>query len=179
MIGGGDWSADRLVPDSIRALRQGQDIVIRSPEATRPWQFVLDPLSGYMTLGLRLLDRGTAYGGAWNFGPGDGAVRTVRQVVDQVIGTWGSGVVRYQPEPGSTKHEAQLLQLSVEKANIRLGWSAAWRVDDAIDQTTLWYKRVHDGETPLAVSRDQLRQFVAAGAAGDRWREDRSASSDS
>ncbi len=179
VIGGGDWSVDRLLPDCVRALRRGDEIVIRSPSATRPWQFVLDPLAGYMVLALRLLDSPKSYGGAWNFGPGGSGVKTVRQVTDRVIEVWGSGSVRYEPEGDKTKAEAQLLQLSIEKAGMILEWSPTYDVVRAIDETTLWYKRIAAGEEAPAVSRDQLERFVAAGAAGDRWREDRTASSDS
>jgi CDP-glucose 4,6-dehydratase len=170
VIGGGDWSADRLLPDCSRALREGREIVIRNPEATRPWQFVLDPLSGYMVLALRLLDGPDDYSSPWNFGPGDGAVRTVRQVTDRAVAQWGSGGVRHVPEPNYSKNEAQLLQLSIEKARLLLDWSATYDVDTAVDQTIAWYRRVAEGERPVDVTADQLADFVAAGVAGDRWR---------
>lgn len=175
VIGGGDWSADRLVPDSIRALQAGEDITIRSPSATRPWQFVLDPLRGYMLLALRLLEDAEGFGGAWNFGPGARGVRTVRDVTDRIVKAWGTGGVRYEPEPDEQKKEALLLQLSSEKAEHRLLWTPTYGVDKAIDETTAWYKRVFDGDDPIAVSREQLNHFVTAGESLDRRRQDRSA----
>jgi CDP-glucose 4,6-dehydratase len=175
VIGGGDWSADRLVPDCIRALKEGRDIVIRSPGATRPWQFVLDPLRGYMALALSLLEDAGGFGGAWNFGPGSRGMRTVREVTDRIVKGWGSGDVRYEPESDSLKTEALLLQLSSEKAESLLHWTPTYSVDQAIDETTIWYKRIFEGDDPISVSRDQLSDFVTAGTLRDQWRQDRPA----
>jgi CDP-glucose 4,6-dehydratase len=121
VIGGGDWSKDRIVPDCVRALSEGREIEVRNPEAVRPWQHVLEPLGGYLLLGARLLEGDRKWGGAWNFGPLAKNLITVRSLVDEIIGAWGSGAYMVQSDPAA-KAEANLLALDISKAINRLKW---------------------------------------------------------
>ena len=142
VIGGGDWSQDRIVPDCIRALEKGQPINVRNPVATRPWQHVLEPLSGYLLLAQKLGSRdGQQFRGAWNFGPTKESNRSVRELVEKILGVWGGGkAVMGHKDKGSKLHEARLLHLNCDKAHQELGWSQTWRFDDGVEQTALWYR---------------------------------------
>lgn len=158
VIGGGDRSADRIVPDTIAALEAGQPIVLRKPNATRPWQHVLDPLYGYMRLAVALTRDPRRFGGAYNFGPDERAIRTVDDLARAIVRAWGKGEVVHRPDPDAP-HEATLLHLSSAKARERLGWSARWDFDRAAIQTARWYRAVHDGASPLAASREQIAAY--------------------
>lgn len=166
VIGGGDWSADRLLPDCIRALQKGEEIVIRNPKSTRPWQFVLEPLSGYLDLGLALLDDPQAFSGAWNFGPNDRSFMTVEDVASQVIRAWGNGKIRLDIDPNAA-HEATLLHLSIDKAFAKLRWRPAYSGEEAIAATALWYKKRQEGAVVRELSLGQIKEFVTAGGRGD------------
>lgn len=159
VIGGGDWAADRIVPDCIRALQAGKPIVIRSPNATRPWQHVLEPLSGYLLLAARLFESGHAYDGAWNFGPPVGDVRTVLDVANTIVSKFGRGSVEVH-DPKNKQHEAHLLQLNSDKARQLLGWSTRWDYDKTLETTAGWYRDVLiGGESAISVSRRQLADY--------------------
>jgi CDP-glucose 4,6-dehydratase len=162
VIGGGDWSDSRIVPDVVRALRAGDPVVLRNPSATRPWQHVLDPLHGYLRLALALIDDPQAHAGAWNFGPDDRSVRTVDDVARLAVETWGGGRVEHRPDPNAP-HEANLLQLSVDKARARLNWHAKYDFTTAVRETLLWYRAVHEGRNPFEVSCRQIADHVRAG----------------
>jgi CDP-glucose 4,6-dehydratase len=162
VIGGGDWSANRIVPDCIRALIAEEPIVLRNPDSTRPWQHVLEPVFGYMLLAARLLDAPTRFSGAWNFGPQAEATRTVGELAHEVIRHWGHGAIRVE-RPANAPHEAGLLQLSCDKARQQLGWQARWPFEDAIRATVEWYRRTHDGEPALDVTRAQIARYLGAG----------------
>ena len=149
VIGGGDWAEDRIIPDAIRSLRAGESIPVRNKDATRPWQHVLDPLSGYLTLGAAFWARlapENAPGGAntvcsaFNFGPHPASNQTVATVVDELLKHWpGQWVDRHD---STAPHEAALLKLNIEKAEEILGWRPVWNFEDAIAQTASWYRRV-------------------------------------
>lgn len=159
VIGGGDWAADRIVPDCIRALQAGNPIIIRSPRATRPWQHVLEPLSGYLLLAARLYEHGHAYDGAWNFGPHVGDVRTVLDVANTVAAAFEGGVVDVQ-EPANKPHEAHLLQLNSDKARQLLGWNTRWDFDQTLAATAGWYRQVLvSGESAFEISRRQISDY--------------------
>ncbi|MBI5563103.1 MAG: CDP-glucose 4,6-dehydratase [Deltaproteobacteria bacterium] len=159
VIGGGDWSPDRIVPDCIRALRAGVPVELRNPHAVRPWQHVLDPLAGYLLLAARLLNEPQKYSGPWNFGPDDGAVRTVRDLAEKIIEGWGKGEVRASKEaPGP--HEAHTLRLNCDKARALLGWAPVWGFDAAAAETAAWYKAVSNGANALEASRGQIKTFM-------------------
>jgi CDP-glucose 4,6-dehydratase len=161
VIGGGDWSADRLVPDCIRALKRGDPISLRNPAATRPWQFVLEPLGGYLDLGLCLGREPQRFAGSWNYGPEPTSLRTVGQVTRQIVDIWGSGSVVHEKPAEGTQHEATLLQLSIDKVRHLIGWQPAYDVNRCIDETVRWYRAAHDGAVVPTLSRAQLADYMA------------------
>lgn len=158
VIGGGDWAKDRIVPDCVRAAAEGGTVRLRHPQATRPWQHVLEPLSGYMLLAARLRSDAGRYNGSWNFGPSTYEVRTVKDVADHVVRTLGKGMVVTEGET-PVEHEARLLQLNCDKAHQLLGWRPRWGVDKALSTTADWYRAVVDGADPASVTRAQMREY--------------------
>lgn len=158
VIGGGDWAIDRIVPDCIRAISAGKPVVLRNPNATRPWQHVLEPLAGYLLLGARLAEQPQVYAGAWNFGPSSSEIRTVFQVADHIVRHLGRGAVEVE-QAGVRPHEANLLQLNCDRASQLLGWSPRWDVEATLTATADWYKSVLDGADVASVTRQQLHQF--------------------
>jgi CDP-glucose 4,6-dehydratase len=162
VIGGGDWAADRLVPDALKAFSQGRPVEIRSPDAVRPWQHVLEPLSGYLLLAERLSEGGAEYAEAWNFGPNaDGAMR-VRAVIERIARLWGDGA-SWVGDDGENPHEAGLLGLDAGKAHARLGWLPRWNVDDALAATVGWQRAFLAGASARETSLGQIAAYEAAG----------------
>lgn len=165
VIGGGDWAPDRIIPDCMRALVSGRPIPVRNPSSTRPWQHVLEPLSGYLHLGARLLGEDPApYCDAWNFGPETASHRTVREVVEALLAQWGSGRWEDRRDPGAP-HEAAFLQLAIDKARAHLGWAPRWSFEDAIRRTVDWYRAQHERRPPSALEGlavEQIRAYLAA-----------------
>jgi len=160
VTGGGDWSVDRIVPDSIRALMADAPIVIRSPHATRPWQHVLEPLSGYLTLAEHLLREPKRFGGAWNFGPLLDTACTVQDLTQRLIGHWGSGTLQIHQSP-DMPHEAQLLHLCIDKAQIELGWRPTWNLEQTIGETARWYmETAREGRLAGKVSLAQIQKYM-------------------
>jgi CDP-glucose 4,6-dehydratase len=145
VIGGGDWAEDRLMPDAIRALRGGSPIEVRSPASVRPWQHVLEPVAGYLTLGRRLLSGDPAACTAFNFGPGDDAAVPVSHIVETVVADWGSGSWRALPDPEGP-FEQPTLTLNSARARRTLGWQPVWSLEEALHRTVAWYR----GETSLS-----------------------------
>ena len=139
VIGGGDWSADRLIPDCIRFIEAGKDIEIRNPIATRPWEHVLEPLSGYLRVGEKLIEDPVKYATSFNFGPHISANKTVWEVVSRLVDYYGKGKVVDVSNPADL-HENTLLNLDVTKAYVMLGWEARWNLQEAIEKTVDWYK---------------------------------------
>ena len=158
VIGGGDWADDRLVPDLARAVAAGEPLVIRSPDAIRPWQHVLDCLSGYLRLGQCLLRDGHAFAEAWNFGPDASDERSVRQLLDAAAASWPA--VAWQTTSAPQPHETHVLRLDSGKARERLAWRPTWSLDQALGETLAWYQAFL-AQKPLA-SDDQLLRYVAA-----------------
>ncbi len=159
VIGGGDWATNRIVPDCIRALQSGKPISIRSPRATRPWQHVLEPLSGYLKLASCLHQQGHSFDGAWNFGPQVGAVRTVLDVANAIAAQFEDGRVVVD-EPATMPHEAGLLQLNSDKARQLLRWDTRWNFDQTMAVTGGWYKSVLvEGRPAEIVSREQIAHY--------------------
>ena len=142
VIGGGDWGADRLVPDCIRALSSHQPIGIRNPHATRPWQHVLEPLSGYLHLGAALWKDPQKYSDPWNFGPDDRVYLTVAAMADRLIQYWGNGSWEDLSDPQAL-HEAKLLKLNCDKAHTDLKWHSALTIDECLQMTVGWYKQFY------------------------------------
>ncbi|KHK00157.1 hypothetical protein NY78_4423 [Desulfovibrio sp. TomC] len=163
-IGGGDFGHDRLIPDCIRAFAAGRAVSIRYPDSVRPWQHALECLSGYLTLGARLLESGPAFGGGWNFAPlPSGQPWGVRRVVETVAALWGHGAV--EQEPGQHPHEAKLLRLDCSKAIQELGWQPRWDVMTALEATVRWYQAWHSGldaEGLRELTLQQIGEFESA-----------------
>ncbi|MBF0588295.1 MAG: CDP-glucose 4,6-dehydratase [Magnetococcales bacterium] len=159
VIGGGDWALDRIIPDCMRALQAGEAIGVRNPSATRPWQHVLDPLAGYLQLAAALLEDSDRYTGSWNFGPRTDSVRSVGELVERVTTAWGGGEAQHTPAHAAP-HEANLLQLNIDKAQMRLGWQPQWQAARAIQETVVWYRQVADGASPREETRKQIRAFM-------------------
>jgi len=158
VIGGGDWSADRLIPDLVRSISTQKVMEIRSPNATRPWQHVLESLSGYLLLGQQLLEGKRDFATAWNFGPAAEGNRSVAEVLSCLTGEWPA--LRWQLSAAVHLHEAQLLYLDSTMARSRLNWMPVWDFNQALSATALWYKSwIEHNEV---VSRQQLADYVAA-----------------
>lgn len=137
VIGGGDWATDRLIPDCISALLAGEPVRIRDPHAIRPWQHVLEPLSGYLTLAQRLYESGSEYAEGWNFGPADDDTKPVEWIVQRMCGLWGNSA-RYEIDAGDHPHEARYLKLDCSKARMRLGWQPRWNLEKALHSIIEW-----------------------------------------
>jgi CDP-glucose 4,6-dehydratase len=139
VIGGGDWAHDRLVPDILQALEKRQPVLIRNPNAIRPWQHVLEPLSGYLLLAQRLFEHGQTDAEGWNFGPCDEDAQPVQWVVDHLCNEWGEGA-SWRLQQGEHPYEAQFLKLDISKARQRLKWEPRWPLSKALSQTTTWHQ---------------------------------------
>jgi CDP-glucose 4,6-dehydratase len=166
VVGGGDWSEDRLIPDLVRSAATGNAVAIRYPHATRPWQHVLEPLAGYLLLGQHLLSDPNEAAQAWNFGPGAASQLTVTQVIDGFTRHWPA--VRCEVDSSPQLHEAASLHLDCRKARSLLGWRPVWNADTTFERTARWYRRQHErGEL---CSRGDLLQYAAdARIAGLAW----------
>ncbi len=158
VIGGGDWALDRIIPDCIRAIESNAPIQLRSPNATRPWQHVLEPLSGYLTLASKLYNEPGKYEGSWNFGPSSSEVKTVEEVARTIVQHMGRGSIEIEGSSNNV-HEAQLLQLNCDKAHINLGWYPRWSVEETLKETAIWYKTILDGGDAETITRIQLRRY--------------------
>jgi len=159
VIGGGDWSRDRLIPDLLRAFAAGKRAVIRNPDAVRPWQFVLDPLCGYLNLLEHLMEEGRGFAEAWNFGPMDEEARPVRWIADQMAAHWSDGAA-WEPSPSRQPPETAYLKLDAGKAMQRLLWRPHTDLPTALKWTAQWYKAWHRGENVRRISRDQIDEFL-------------------
>jgi CDP-glucose 4,6-dehydratase len=161
VIGGGDWSCDRLIPDFIRAIVAGETVVIRSPKAIRPWQHVLEPLSGYLLLAERLYTQGNRYTGAWNFGPNDTDTKSVEWIVNQLVTYWGNGASFKVDSNAANFHEANFLKLDCNKARINLGWHPQWNVTEAIKRICAWHKAQLNAEDINLYTLNEIKQYQA------------------
>lgn len=164
VIGGGDWAADRLLPDVVRAIVEGRPVRVRRPDAVRPWQHVLDPLSGYLRLAERLLADGERWAEGWNFGPDEADARNVRWVVERFVQLWGEGA-GWEIDPGTHPHEAGMLRLDISKARQRLSWRPVWNIDRTLECTVAWYRGHAKGANMRALSLAQIDEFERASKA--------------
>jgi CDP-glucose 4,6-dehydratase len=164
VIGGGDWAADRLIPDILAAFESAQPVIIRNPHAIRPWQYVLEPLCGYLMVAERLYQQGPDYAEAWNFGPNDEDARPVQWLVERLTDAWtqGGGVARWQLDPKSQPHEAHFLKLDCSKAKSRLGWRPRWSLDEAIRRIVAWQQALRAGADMRDWSLAELADYAQA-----------------
>ena len=160
VIGGGDWSEDRLIPDAFRAFEAGKPLLIRNPLATRPWQHVLEPLSGYLILAQALYEQGSAFASGWNFGPRDEDNRAVQEVVDLLISGWGDSA-RWEKEGSEQPYEANLLKLDCSKAHTQLGWIPKWNLEMATQKIVDWQKAHKAKENMQEISLAQINQYIS------------------
>lgn len=158
VIGGGDWALDRIIPDCIKALEAGKPIDIRSPKAIRPWQHVLEPLSGYMLLAQKMWDEPTKYCEGWNFGPRAESITPVWDVAQDVVKYYGSGTLNDVSDPNAL-HEAKLLMLDISKAKFLLGWEPRMNIHQCVELTVDWYKR-YKIENVYSLCVEQIKQYL-------------------
>ena len=164
VIGGGDWAKDRLLPDAMRAVAAGEPVVVRSPEATRPWQHVLEPLSGYLLLAQRLTAHPSGLSNAFNFGPSLEANRSVSELLEEVFQYWpGEWIDRSDPE---APHEAGRLHLQIDSAYHQLGWRPCWPFQKTVERSVNWYRRVSLGHNPLDCCLEDLKAYQAVMCSG-------------
>ena len=161
VIGGGDWAADRLIPDILSAFGQGQPALIRNPLAVRPWQHVLEPLRGYLILAQLLYTKGPDFAEAWNFGPNDIDARPVAWVAQQMALLWGEGA-SWRHEAGNNPHEANYLKLDISKARSRLAWHPRLTLADALKMTVDWTNQCRQGSNAREVTLRQIEQYQNA-----------------
>jgi CDP-glucose 4,6-dehydratase len=159
VIGGGDWAEDRLIPDIMRAIASGQSVRIRNPHSIRPWQHVLEPLSGYLMLAQKLYEEGPGFAEAWNFGPNDDDAKPVDWILDNLTKTWGEGA-SWKLDGGDHPHEAHYLKLDCSKAKSRLRWQPRWSLATAIDQICVWHKAQLAGADMRQLTLMQIQMYV-------------------
>jgi CDP-glucose 4,6-dehydratase len=158
VIGGGDWAEDRLIPDFLRAIDRGEELVIRSPGATRPWQHVLGPVDGYLRLAERLHEGGERFAAGWNFGPPRADARPVREVVERLCADFPGA--RWRIDASPQPHEAGFLSLDSAKASGQLGWSPRWGIDEAIRRTAEWHRAWRAGRDMRAFTLEQAAAYA-------------------
>jgi len=159
VIGGGDWAEDRLVPDIMRAITQGKPVNIRNPHAIRPWQHVLEPLSGYLVLAQKLYEEGAAYAEGWNFGPNDEDAKPVQWIVEKLTESWGKGA-SWVLDGGDHPHEAHYLKLDCSKAKARLDWHPKWHLDETLEQIVKWHRDYHQNKNMNAATLEQIEIYA-------------------
>jgi CDP-glucose 4,6-dehydratase len=166
VIGGGDWAEDRLIPDIMRAITQGEPVRIRNPHAIRPWQHVLEPLSGYLALAQKLYQEGVAYAEGWNFGPNDADAKSVQWIVAQLTQHWGEGA-SWVLDGGEHPHEAHYLKLDCSKAKARLDWQPRWSLNEALEKIIAWHQAEVLGADMKTETLAQIAEFTSAAGTGE------------
>lgn len=161
VIGGGDWAGDRLIPDMIRAILNSEPVKIRSPNSIRPWQHVLEPLSGYLLLAQKLYEEGSVYAESWNFGPNDDDAKPVSWILDKFTHAWGDSA-RWSLDGDEHPHEAHYLKLDCSKAKTLLKWHPRWSLANAIDLISAWHKAHLAGADMRVVCLRQIKQYETA-----------------
>ncbi|MHA2278830.1 MAG: CDP-glucose 4,6-dehydratase [Candidatus Kariarchaeaceae archaeon] len=161
IVGGGDWSLDRIIPDFIKAMTKNESLYLRNPNAIRPWQYVLEPLSGYLLLGSLIHTDQNKYSSAWNFGPNISQNLPVKELVEQMINYWGSGDWKLDPDAINQPHEAQMLTLDCNKAHQILKWIPVLSVEDTFKKTVEWYKNFYGNKTnAFELCIKQINEYV-------------------
>jgi CDP-glucose 4,6-dehydratase len=164
VIGGGDWAEDRLIPDILKAFEAGAPVPIRNPLATRPWQHVLEPLSGYLRLAELLWQDKQAYAQAWNFGPRDEDARPVQWIVERMMEAWGPGA-SWERDAGFHPHEARFLKLDIAKAREQLGWQPRWTLERTLDRIVAWHQAWLAGADMRELCLREVADYISAGGA--------------
>ncbi len=159
VIGGGDWALDRLIPDILKAFETHKKVVIRHPYAIRPWQHVLEPLSGYLMLAEHLYSQGPKYAEGWNFGPKEEDAKPVQWIVEQLVNHWGE-TASWELDPGKQPHEAHYLKLDCSKAKMQLGWQPVWNLLDTLQRIVHWHKAWLAGNDMQAHSITEIRAYM-------------------
>ena len=159
VIGGGDWAGDRLIPDILRAITEGRPVNVRNPHAIRPWQHVLEPLSGYLILAQKLYEEGVDYAEGWNFGPSDEDAKSVQWIVEKLTNAWGEGA-SWVLDGGDHPHEAHHLKLDCSKAKARLDWHPRWHLDETLGKIVEWQKNYQQGVGMKAVTLEQIAIYL-------------------
>ncbi len=158
VIGGGDWAEDRLIPDILRSFERNESVVIRNPKATRPWQHVLEPLSGYLTLVQKMYNNPKKYSEGWNFGPNEKDVKQVDWILNRMISGWPNS--SWELDKESNPHEAGFLKLDIAKAESKLGWKPVWRLDHTLEKIISWHKAWLDKEDMQAVCLAEIEEYT-------------------
>jgi CDP-glucose 4,6-dehydratase len=158
VIGGGDWGADRLIPDVMRAILDGRDLLIRHPQAVRPWQHVLEPVSGYLTLAEKLWQEPERFSESWNFGPNESETLSVSTLLECLRELWGPGL-SWQFDDGAHPHEAHYLSLDCTKSKAELGWEPRWNLNSALEATVQWYKAYQSHQDVRLLAQEQIRSY--------------------
>ncbi len=159
VIGGGDWAKDRLIPDIFRAVLRNEKVIIRNPYSIRPWQHVLESLSGYLLLAEKMYKEGEKYSGAWNFGPDESDLKTVKWIVERLLSKIQPNK-GYEISRGKHLHEAKLLVLNSQKAKNILGWREKWEIDKSLDKIAEWFNRYRSKENPYEICISQIREYL-------------------
>ena len=162
VIGGGDWANDRLIPDFMRSIVAGETVVIRSPNAIRPWQHVLEPLSGYLILAEKLFNQGADFAEAWNFGPMENDAKTVEWIISQLVHNWGAGANFKIDENVLNLHEAHFLKLDCSKARMQLGWKPQWDASQTIQRICDWHRAHLNGFDMKYYTLSEIEQYQSS-----------------
>jgi len=158
VIGGGDWAEDRLIPDILKSFEEKKPIIIRNPTATRPWQHVLEPLSGYLMLAQKLYQNNSKYSGAWNFGPNENDVKSVKWILEKMILDWPDS--SWELDKSNSPHEEEFLKLDISKAKIILGWRPIWELSDTLGKIILWHKNWKNKENMQVLCLAEIKQYM-------------------
>jgi CDP-glucose 4,6-dehydratase len=160
VIGGGDWAADRLIPDILRAFEKNEPVIVRSPNAIRPWQHVLEPLSGYLKLAELLYKNPNQYGEGWNFGPLNQDARSVSWILDKMVDAWPQNASWKLDKQTKHRHEANYLKLDISKAKSKLGWQPIWSLEESLKKIIDWHSNWLNKKDMLRLSLEQINQFI-------------------
>ncbi|RZI54526.1 MAG: CDP-glucose 4,6-dehydratase [Pseudomonas sp.] len=161
VIGGGDWADDRLIPDILRAVEQGKPVVVRNPKATRPWQHVLEPLSGYLVLAQHLWEHGQSFAQGWNFGPRDEDAQPVEWILDHMVQAWGAGA-SWQLDSDPQPHEARYLKLDISKARAHLKWEPTWGLETTLTRIVNWHRAWMESADMHVRCVEEINSYMAA-----------------
>jgi len=158
VIGGGDWANDRLIPDILKSFENGSSVVVRNPKATRPWQHVLEPLSGYLVLAQKLYQNPKEYAEGWNFGPNEQDVKPVDWILDKMVSKWPNS--SWELDKSSSPHEAGFLKLDISKAKSKLGWNPLWSLSDTLEKIVHWHQAWLNNEDMQVVCLAEIKEYT-------------------